>query len=250
MNVDYCLELLIILEEKLVLFEEMGVDYCFMFDFICEVLYLIVYEFMFDILRDCYWVQIFVIGYDYCFGYNCSEGFEDYCCYGFEMGIEVICVCVCVCDDFYISFFVICKMLYQGEVDWVVCCLGYDYFLDGMVVSGYQVGRKIGFFMVNFSVDDFDKLVFVDGVYVVYVMFDGYIYNGMFNIGICFMIGNGFECLIEVNIFYFYFDIYDKFIWFFFVKYFCLELKFDGIEGLIVQFYQDVVDVEVFLGKI
>ena len=205
---------------------------------------------MSDILRDRYRVQTLVIGYDHRFGHNRSEGFEDYCRYGSEMGIEVIRARACVCDDLHISSSVIRKMLHQGEVDRAARCLGYDYFLDGTVVSGYQVGRKIGFPTANLSVDDPDKLVPADGVYAVHVTFDGYTYNGMLNIGTRPTIGNGPERSIEVNILHFHSDIYDKFIRLSFVKYLRPELKFDGIEGLIVQLHQDAADVEALLGKI
>lgn len=209
---DYRPELLTTSEEKLALLEGTGVDYCFMLDFTREVSHLTAHEFMSDILRDRYRVQILVIGYDHRFGHNRSEGFEDYCRYGSEMGIEVIRARACVCDDLHISSSVIRKMLHQGEVDRAARCLGYDYFLDGTVVSGYQVGRKIGFPTANLSVDDPDKLVPADGVYAVHVTFDGHTYNGMLNIGTRPTIGNGPERSIEVNILHFHSDIYDKFI--------------------------------------
>ena len=204
MNADYRPELLTTSEEKLALLEEMGVDYCFMLDFTREVSHLTAHEFMSDILRDRYRVQTLVIGYDHRFGHNRSEGFEDYCRYGSEMGIEVSRARACVCDDLHISSSVIRKMLHQGEVDRAARCLGYDYFLDGTVVSGYQVGRKIGFPTANLSVDDPDKLVPADGVYAVHVTFDGHTYNGMLNIGTRPTIGNGPERSIEVNILHFH----------------------------------------------
>ena len=250
MNADYRPELLTTSEEKLALLEETGVDYCFMLDFTREVSHLTAHEFMSDILRDRYRVQTLVIGYDHRFGHNRSEGFEDYCRYGSDMGIEVIRARACVCDDLHISSSVIRKMLHQGEVDRAARCLGYDYFLDGTVVSGYQVGRKIGFPTANLSVDDPDKLVPADGVYAVHVTFDGHTYNGMLNIGTRPTIGNGPERSIEVNILHFHSDIYVKFIRLSFVKYLRPELKFDGIEGLIAQLHQDAADVEALLGKI
>ena len=204
---------------------------------------------MSDLLRDRYRVQTLVIGYDHRFGHNRSEGFEDYCRYGSEMGIEVIRARACVCDDLHVSSSVIRKMLHQGEVDMASRCLGYDYFLDGTVVSGYQVGRKIGFPTANLSVDDPDKLIPADGVYAVHVTFDGRTYNGMLNIGTRPTIGNGPERSIEVNILHFHSNIYDKFIRISFVKYLRPELKFDGIDGLIAQLHRDAADVEALLGN-
>ena len=126
-------------------------------------------------------------------------------------------------------------------------CLGYDYFLDGTVVSGYQVGRKIGFPTANLSVDDPDKLVPADGVYAVQVSFDGCTYAGMLNIGHRPTLNNGVNRSIEVHILHFHSDIYDKFIRISFVQYIRPEMKFDGIEGLIAQLHKDAAAVETLL---
>lgn len=85
--------------------------------------------------------------------------------------------------------------------------------------------------MVNSSADDFDKPAFVDGAHVAYAMPDGYIHNGTSNTGICFMTGNGFECLTEANTSYPYLDTHDKPTWSLPAKHSCLESKPDGTEG-------------------
>lgn len=110
------------------------------------------------------------------------------------------------------KLFLIRKLLHQGEVDLAADCLKYEYFLDGIVVGGYQVGRKIGFPTANLSVDDPDKLIPADGVYAVWVTFDKKTYMGMLNIGVRPTIDNGPNRTIEVNILHFHSDIYDKFI--------------------------------------
>lgn len=46
--------------------------------------------------------------------------------------------------------------------------LGLSIFLDGTVVNGYRVGRKIGFPTANLRIGDCEKLVPADGVYAVY----------------------------------------------------------------------------------
>lgn len=247
MNRDYRPELLTTSEEKLKLLEETEADYCFMLDFTQEISHLTAREFMSDILKDRYGVQTLVIGYDHRFGHNRSESFEDYCRYGVEMGIEVVRARACVCEDLHVSSSVIRKMLHQGEVDMASRCMGYDYFLDGTVVSGYQVGRKIGFPTANLSVDNPDKLIPADGVYAVHVTFDGCTYNGMLNIGVRPTIGNSSERSIEVNILHFHSNIYHKFIRISFVKYIRPELKFDGIDELITQLHRDAFAVESVL---
>ena len=124
-------------------------------------------------------------------------------------------------------------------------CLMLD--LDGTVVGGYQVGRKIGFPTANLSVDDPDKLIPADGVYAVWVTFDGKTYMGMLNIGVRPTIGNGPNRTIEVNILHFHSDIYDKFIRLTFVKRTRPELKYDSIDELIAQLHKDAEETEAIL---
>lgn len=247
MNRDFQPELLTTRDEKLDLLVGAGVDYCMMLDFTPDVSRLTAREFMTGILKGRYNVHALVIGYDHRFGHNRSEGFEDYCRYGETVGMEVIRAEACVVDSIRVSSSAIRNFLHEGKVEEANRCLGYDYFLDGTVVGGYQVGRKIGFPTANLQVDDPDKLIPVDGVYAVRVTFDGKTHDGMLSIGNRPTIGNGPERSIEVNIFNFHSDIYDKFIRLSFVQYLRPQLKFDSIEELIGQIRQDQSDVEAIL---
>ena len=179
MNTNYRPELLTTPEEKIRLLANIGVDYCLMLDFTPEVSRLTAREFMTQLLKKRYQVKHLVIGYDHRFGHNRSEGFEDYVRYGKEIGIEVIRAKAYTSNieienvpNVPVSSSLIRKLLHQGEVDLAADCLKYEYFLDGIVVGGYQVGRKIGFPTANLSVDDPDKLIPADGVYAVWVTFD------------------------------------------------------------------------------
>jgi len=246
MNVDYRPELLTTPEEKISLLADIGVDYCLMLDFTPEISRLTAREFMTQLLKERYQVKYLVIGYDHRFGHNRSEGFEDYVRYGKEIGIEVIRA------KAYTSNIEIGnepKLLHEGEVSLAAHCLKYEYFLDGIVVGGYQVGRKIGFPTANLRVDDPDKLIPADGVYAVWVTFDGKTYMGMLNIGVRPTIDNGPNRTIEVNILHFHSDIYDKFIRLTFVKRTRPELKFSSIDELITQLHKDAEETETILKK-
>ena len=74
-------------------------------------------------------------------------------------------------------------LLLEGNASEAAEYLGYDFFLDGTVVGGYQVGRKIGFPTANLRVSDPDKLIPCDGVYAVRVCVEGKEYGGMLSIG-------------------------------------------------------------------
>ena len=254
MHSDFRPELLTTPDEKISLLADTGVDYCLMLDFTPEISNLTALEFMEQLLKERFQVKCLVIGYDHRFGHNRSEGFEDYVRYGQSIGIEV--VRALACTDYIaindtkkitVSSSLIRKLLHQGDVNLAARCLGYEYFLDGTVVGGYQVGRKIGFPTANLNVDDPDKLIPADGVYAVWVTFDGKTYMGMLNIGVRPTIDNGSNRTIEVNILHFHSDIYDKFIRLTFVKRTRPELKFDSIEELIEELHKDAKEVEAIL---
>ena len=254
MNVEYRPELLTTPEEKISLLADIGVDYCLMLDFTPEISRLTAREFMTQLLKERYQVKYLVIGYDHRFGHNRSEGFEDYVRYGKEIGIEVIRAKAYTSNieignepNIPVSSSLIRKLLHEGEVSLAAHCLKYEYFLDGIVVGGYQVGRKIGFPTANLRVDDPDKLIPADGVYAVWVTFDGKTYMGMLNIGVRPTIDNSPNRTIEVNILHFHSDIYDKFIRLTFVKRTRPELKFSSIDELITQLHKDAEETETIL---
>lgn len=254
MNADYHPELLTTAEEKINLLSEIEIDYCLMLDFTPDISQLSAQEFMQKVLKERYQVKCLVIGYDHRFGHNRSEGFEDYVRYGEEIGIEVIRAKAYTSSiemgeerHVPVSSSLIRRLLHEGDVDLAARCLGYEYFLDGTVVGGYQVGRKIGFPTANLNVDNADKLIPADGVYAVWVEFDGKKYMGMLNIGFRPTLDNGTQRTIEVNILHFHSDIYDKSIQLTFVKRTRPELKYSNIDELIVQLHKDAEETEAIL---
>ncbi len=254
MNAEYRPELLTTPEEKISLLADIGVDYCLMLEFTPEISRLTAREFMTQLLKERYQVKYLVIGYDHRFGHNRSEGFEDYVRYGKEIGIEVIHAKAYTSNikignepDIPISSSLIRKLLHEGKINLAAHCLKYEYFLDGIVVDGYQVGRKIGFPTANLRVDDPDKLIPADGVYAVWVTFDGKTYMGMLNIGVRPTIDNDPNRTIEVTILHFHSNIYDKFIRLTFVQRTRPELKFSSIDELIIQLHKDAEETETIL---
>ncbi len=235
---DYHPELLTAYNEKVSLLAQTGLDYCMMLDFTPGIAMLSAREFM-VFLRDNYNIRALVVGYDHRFGRNRSECFEHYVRYGQELGIEVVPACAYINKDAAVSSSVIRHLLLEGNVSEAAECLGYDYFLNGTVVDGYRIGRKIGFPTANLRVDEPDKLVPADGVYAVRVTIAGQVYGGMLGIGYRPTIGNGPERSIEVNIFDFHSDIYEEHIRLSFVKFLRPELKFESIDQLIAQLHKD-----------
>lgn len=225
-------------QEKIELLETTGADYCILLPFTHELSLLSAKEFM-QLLHDKFNIKTLVIGYDHRFGHNRSESFEDYCRYGKELDIYIERARAYTDGEAKISSSVIRQLLKEGNVSLAAKFLGYNYFLDGTVVDGYKVGRKIGFPTANLQVDCPDKLIPSEGVYAVYVYVEGKKWAGMLNIGHRPTLNNGMNLSIEVNILEFSDNIYHKEMRIEFVEYLRAEEKYDTIDALIAQMHKD-----------
>lgn len=248
MQSDYQPQLLSCLPQKEALIQTLQVDYCLMMAFTRELSELSAYEFM-KLLHERFNVCVLVIGYDHRFGHNRTETFKDYCRYGAELGIEVTQARALVEDGVSVSSSVIRNLLNNGEIAEANHYLSYRYFLDGSVIDGYKMGRKLGFPTANLQPSCPNKLIPAEGVYAVYVYIDEVRYMGMLNIGYRPTVHNGENRSIEVYIIDFSGDIYHKQIRIEFMERIRREQKFESINALISQLNQDKDTVIRILGN-
>ena len=225
-------------EEKIELLDTTGIDNCILLPFTRELSMLTAREFM-QLLYEKYHVRMLVIGYDHRFGHNRAETFEDYCRYGQELGIHIMQATAYTQEQDKVSSSSIRRALLAGDVSTAKKYLGYNYFLEGTVVDGYKVGRKIGFPTANLSVDFPNKLIPSVGVYAIFVHVNGQKYKGMLNIGHRPTINNGNDLSIEVHILDFQGDIYHQKIRIELVDFLRPEMKFNSIDELISQMQKD-----------
>ena len=225
-------------EEKVELLGTTGIDNCILLPFTRELSQLTAREFM-QLLYDNYKVRMLVIGYDHRFGHNRAETFEDYCRYGRELGIHIMQATAYTQEQDKVSSSAIRRALLSGEISTATKYLGYNYFMQGTIVSGYQVGRKIGFPTANLQVDFPNKLIPAIGVYAVRVSVNGQNYKGMLNIGHRPTINNGTDLSIEVHILDFEGDIYNQPMRIEFIDFLRPEAKFNSVDELTLQIQKD-----------
>lgn len=243
MQKGYQPELLSCLPQRKELLAEEPADYCLLLPFTLGLSRLSAKEFM-QFLRDRYQVRVLVIGYDHRFGHNRSEGFADYCRYGKELGMEVVQARGLVEDGVSISSSVIRRLLKEGKVEQANRYLGYVYYLDGTVVDGYKVGRKLGFPTANLQPSCVEKLIPSEGVYAAYVYLEGVRYAAMLNIGHRPTVDNGSNLSIEAHILNYSGDIYYRSIRVELVHFIRREERFGSLEALIAQLTEDRKTVE------
>ena len=99
----------------------------------------------------------------------------------------------------------------KGDITAANGLLGYDFFFEGKVIDGKKLGRELGYPTANFDIENAEKLVPGNGIYVVEVGLGGDVFGGMMSIGVRPTIGVT-ERTIEVNIFDFDKDIYGSLI--------------------------------------
>jgi len=235
---DYQPQLLSSPEEKIELLATTDIDNCILLPFTHELSMLTAREFM-QLLYNNYKVRMLVIGYDHRFGHNRAETFKDYCRYGRELGIHIIQATAYTQKQDNVSSSAIRRALLFGDVTTAKKYLGYNYFLEGTVVDGYKVGRKIGFPTANLRVDFPHKLIPSVGVYAVCVSVKGQNYKGMLNIGHRPTLNNGTNLSIEVHILDFQGDIYRQKMRIEFIEFLRPEMKFNSIDELILQMQKD-----------
>ena len=163
---ELSMQLLTTQTEKTLLLHQVGIEDVKMLHFTPEMVKMSAYVFMDKVLKQTMDVGVLVIGYDHRFGHNREEGFEDYVRYGEKLGIRVVQAQAYEEDFITISSSLIRETLLQGRIADSRKLLGYDYFIDGVVVDGFKVGRKLGYPTANIEVPA-EKLIPCDGVYAV-----------------------------------------------------------------------------------
>lgn len=246
MQSDYQPELLSCLPQKTELISKLNADYCILLPFTKELSQLTAREFM-QYLRDTYQVKVLVIGYDHRFGHNRSEGFIDYCHYGHELGIEVIQAHALIEDGVSISSSLIRELIEEGNIHEANHYLGYHYYIDGTIVDGYKVGRKLGFPTANLIPSCQGKLIPAEGVYAVYAYVGNKRYQAMLNIGHRPTLNNGDNVSIETHIIDFNADIYNEKLRVEFIQQIRKEKKFSSLEELTKQLETDRENVKQLL---
>jgi riboflavin kinase/FMN adenylyltransferase len=235
---DHNLQLINTLDEKIKLLEKAGIDHLIIHPFTKAFSRITSIQFVRDIIVNELNTHKLVIGYNHHFGRNREGTFEHLKEYAPLYGFEVEEISAQLIDDVSISSTKIRKALLSGDVSKAADYLGYNYPLKGVVIEGQKIGRTLGFPTANLKVIDESKLIPKDGVYAVHVEVKGQPFKGMMNIG-----NNPSHIYkkhsLEVHIFDFDSDIYNKQIEVRFIKRMREEISFDNLDALKIQLEQD-----------
>ena len=228
------------LKEKEININKYNIDYLVILPFTIELSKLTTEEFVKPILLDKIKMKALIIGNNHRFGSDGDYNFEAYQLMAKNNNFEVYSVDALKQNDERISSTQIRKFILEGNIKLANNYLGYNYSVTGKVVEGSRIGRQIGFPTANIKVEDTLKLIPSLGVYAVMVDVDNKTYKGTLNIGYRpTIIEQEKQVSIEVHLFDFNEDIYNKEVNLNFVDKLRNEKKFNGIEELKLQLEKD-----------
>lgn len=235
----HTLRLLNSLEEKKQRVLSLGIDNFHVVNFSREFSKLSTKEFMEEYLIKKFNVSTLVIGYDHRLGNSSLQTQEEMREIAASLGIETIRVEEVHLGEKMVSSTKVRAALLDGDVKGASELLGYKYLLHGVVVSGKQLGRTIGFPTANMELYEPLKLVPANGVYLVDVHVLGRDYKGICNIGNRPTVGENQSRTIETHILNFDEDIYGLEMSIEFVAKIRDERKFASMDELREQITKD-----------
>lgn len=248
-NPEIAPPLLLSADDKKDIMESLGVKVLFCIPFTREFMSFTPEDFVQKVLIDELNIKGLLVGYNYSFGQGGRGTPEQLRQFAHRFKFELEVIPPVVIDGQTVSSTLIRGLLLNGRVAEAANFLGYQPFMKGMVVNGEKRGRQIGFPTANLDYPE-DLVVPETGVYAVLVYIGDKSYQGIANIGYkpTFqrekMLKN-----VEVNIFNFAGDIYDREIK---VKFFYrirAEVKFANVEQLVAQIKSDKVRAINFFQK-
>ena len=234
-------------EEKIKHLEEIGIDNLIVVNFNKEFSLLPSDVFIRDYVIEKINPAKIVIGYDHHFGNNRTGDFSQLQDLASQYNFEVQRIEAHDVENIAVSSTKIRNSLQRGDVEHANLLLGYQYSYVGKVVSGNKIGRELGYRTANLDVKKEFRLIEMPGVYATYVDFEDKVYKSMTYIGKKPTINAGNDENIEVHIFDFDGDIYEKDVKIRFVKRIRDERKFDSLDDLKQQITLDEIQIRELL---
>ncbi len=142
----------------------------------------------------------------------------------------------------------VCHMIHKGKVAEAAGILGSPYQLEGKVVQGNKLGRKLGYPTANLAPGNNAKILPGKGVYLAKVMVDKKWHPGLINIGTRPTLAIN-QLSIEAHLLNFSKEIYHKTITIRFLDRIRDEQRFNSLSALQHQINKDIKAAEEILKK-
>jgi riboflavin kinase/FMN adenylyltransferase len=238
LNRNENLHLINTLDEKIMLLAETDIDHLVIVPFTREFADQPADDYMKNFLISKFHPHTIIIGYDHHFGKDRQGNFrlleKEASIYGYHLKE----IPKYILDEVAVSSTKIRKALKDSDVDTANKLLGYEFFFEGSVIKGDQLGRQLGYPTANLLYNDADKIHLGHGVYAVRVLIKNQWLKGMLSIGNRPTLDQSDE-KIEVNIFDWNDEIYGETIRIVVSKYLRPQEKYPTLEMLVQQLEKD-----------
>lgn len=225
-------------KEKLEIIEALGIDYLVAIEFDNTFQTMPPEIFVQDILLDKLNMKEAYCGFHYRFGHKAlgtTDSLEDMAkLYGFKLFV----LRPVKVEGNLVSSTKIRELIAAGDMEECSKYLGRRYSLEGTVIYGKQLGKKMGFPTANILINE-TRVIPPNGVYITRCLVNNKQYDSITNIGYNPTVGDEMR-RIETYIIDFSEDIYDENIKIEFYKNIRGEVKFESIEALRNQINSDV----------
>lgn len=222
------------LEQRIKIFEKMGVDYLYIQSFDADFKGMPSQAFLDSFISDAKYVTV---GFNFRFGKG-REGntkiLEEYC-RGNNIDIDI--VSPVYLDDEIVSSTKIRGYIEENNFKMAKKMLGYDFSVSGIVEHGNAIGRTIGFPTANIRVDEC-RIMPLEGVYATVTEYAGNMYPSITNYGGKPTFKDN-KILLETNLFDFDGNLYGKKISIHFVEKLRDISAFESAEALKSQLIAD-----------
>ncbi|MFD0964358.1 bifunctional riboflavin kinase/FAD synthetase [Pseudofulvibacter geojedonensis] len=236
------------IDERKAILEESGLESLIIHPFSKEFSRLTATEFVRDILVKKLNIKHIIIGYDHRFGRNRTANIEDLKDFGELYGFTVEEISVQDINEVAVSSTKIRKAINEGDLMTANKYLGSQFELNGVITRGKGIGKTINFPTANIQIKEDYKIIPKNGVYIARALINGKELRGMMNIGSNPTV-NGETNSIEIHLFDFNEDVYNKEISVKVLKRIRDEQKFDSIAFLQNQLVKDQQEAINYFNK-
>jgi len=248
LNPNNSAKLIMSKEKKRQIMESYGIDYFVLAPFTQEFSKIDYKDFVYNILIDKCRAKVIVIGFNYKFGYKglgTAENLKRLCN---EVGVETVIIPPVTYEGKIVSSTSVRNLLENGDVKSASKYLGRPFAIEGEVIKGRGLGKKLGFPTANISLDK-ELVLPAKGVYAVLVTWNKSIYKGVANLGTKPTF-NGDDIVFEVHLFDFDGKLYGERLEVAFIQLLRPEIKFSSLEDLAIQVLKDIVSAKEILNTI
>lgn len=226
-------------QEKMKLFESIGIDYLIECPFTREIMCMEPEVFIEKIALQLN-VKYMVVGTDFRFGHKRRGDYHLLRQYAGHYGYEVKVVDKMQEEGRDISSTFVREEIAAGNMEKANELLGYEFFVEGTVLHGKKIGRAVlGIPTINL-IPPKDKLLPPFGVYVTVTKHQGKTYPGITNVGCKPTIEGENPIGVETHLFDVTEEMYGEEVKVSFLTRVRAERKFPDLEGLIAQMKQDI----------